>query len=138
MGNEEEVTPPEGATPPQDLSGLETQLGELVEVLNKDQEIKAEEKILNEETNSQSSADIAHIQSQLSALQENQTALSNAFTEQTAMLTAEMQTLNSNTLVLIEKTELQNGLITEGSFMITLTIIITLGLKIFIGQISKW
>ena len=124
--------------PPPDFTELEQSITDLVEVIQTEQEIKAEEKIQNETTNTENSQAIANLQGQLSALQENQTLLTEAFAEQSAMIAGAFEELNANTLVLIEKTDLQNDLITEGSFMVTLALVIAISVKIFIDQISKW
>lgn len=138
---ENELQPTEEVIPPVDLTGLETKLTELVEVMEKEQEIKLEEKALEEEQalleEQQAVKDEELAKENETTFQTMQTNLQTSSDTQTLIL-EEMQTMNANFIVLHDKTDQQNDLIIESSFTITLAIVIVVSIKVFIDQISKW
>lgn len=138
---ENEQQPTEELIPPVDLTGLETKLNELVEVMETEQELKAEEKALEEEQalqeEEQAKKDEELAKENETTFQTMQTNLQTSSDTQTLIL-EEMKTMNTNMILLHEKTDQQNDLIIESSFTITLAIVIVVSIKVFIDQISKW
>lgn len=157
MEQEQIETPEEVVTPPAvDLTELETKLTDLVEVLEADQEQKkaeaeklakqeeeakqlAEEQAKTEAENAQlteaelkekAKADEEHAKTVMSLQESQATTLDD--------ILSEMQTLNENVVLLHEKTDFQNEVITESAVMITIAVVMASGVKLFLEQISKW
>lgn len=134
-------------TPP-DFTNLEQSITELVEVIQTEQEIKAEEKVLAEEElakevveNEESQANLQDMQTVVQTTSESQEAILEGLSSlsgQMSGLATQMDSINTTMSILVEKTEEQNDLIIEGSFTITLAIVIVVSIKVFIDQISKW
>lgn len=137
----------EQTTPP-DFTNLEQTITELVEVIQTEQEIKAEEKVLAEEElakevveNEESQTNLQDMQTVIQTTSESQEAILEGLASlsgQMSGLATQMDSINTTMSILVEKTEEQNELIIEGSFMITLAIAIVVSIKVFIDQISKW
>lgn len=157
MEQEQIETPEEVVTPPAvDLTELETKLTDLVEVLETEQEQKqaeaeklakqeeeakqlAEEQAKTEAENAQlteaelkekAKADEEHAKTVMSLQESQATTLDD--------ILSEMQTLNENVVLLHEKTDFQNEVITESAVMITIAVVMASGVKLFLEQISKW
>lgn len=139
-----------------DLTDLESKLTDLVEVLEADQEQKkaeaeklakqeeeakqlAEEQAKTEAENAQlteaelkekAKADEEHAKTVMSLQESQATTLDD--------ILSEMQTLNENVVLLHEKTDFQNEVITESAVMITIAVVMASGVKLFLEQISKW
>lgn len=128
-------------TLPPDFTNLEQSLTELVEVIQQEHELKIEEKALEEEQalleQEQAIKDEEIATENETTLQTIQTTMETTSDTQTLIL-EEMKTMNTNMVVLHEKTAEQNDLIVESSFTITLAIVIVVSIKVFIDQISKW
>lgn len=134
-------------TPP-DFTNLEQTITELVEVIQTEQEIKAEEKVLAEEElakevveNEESQNNLQDMQTVIQTTSESQTAILEGLSSlsgQMSGLSSQMNSINSTMEILVEKTEVQNDLIVEGSFTITLAVIVAIAMKVLIDQISKW
>ena len=108
-----------------ELIKLEREEKKELEELEKAQEEKLQEELLQDEEN-------------ISLYQENLLSLQEGETETSSLMLLELQTLNENIVLQNEKLEQQMDLTVEGTFMITLTIAISISIKIFIEQISKW
>lgn len=145
-----------GQAPPVDLTNLESKLTDLVEVLEADQEQKkaeaeklakeeeeakqlAEEQAKTEAENAQlteaelkekAKADEEHAKTVMSLQESQATTLDD--------ILIEMQTFNENVVLLHEKTDFQNEVITESAVMITIAVVMASGVKLFLEQISKW
>lgn len=157
MEQEQIETPEEVVTPPAvDLTELETKLTDLVEVLETEQEQKqaeaeklakqeeeakqlAEEQAKTEAENAQlteaelkekAKADEEHAKTVMSLQESQATTLDD--------ILIEMQTFNENVVLLQEKTDFQNEVITESAVMITIAVVMASGVKLFLEQISKW
>ena len=124
-----------------DFTNLEQTITELVEVIQQEQEIKAEEKAEEVLANEKTETDLQDIQTVVQTSTESQTIIIEGLSGLSSQMTAlsnQMNSINTTMTVLVEKTEEQNQLIIEGSFTITLAIAIVVSIKVFIDQISKW
>lgn len=123
-----------GQAPPVDLTNLESKLTDLVEVLEADQEQKKAEaenaQLTEAELKEKAKADEEHAKTVVSLQESQATTLDD--------ILAEMQTLNENAVLMQEKTEFQNEVISESAVMITIAVIMASGVKLFLEQISKW
>lgn len=139
-----------------DLTGLEEKLTGLVEVLEADQEqkkIEAEKLAKEEEEAKQLAEEQAKLEAENAQLTEAElkekakadeehakTVMSLQESQATTLddILSEMQTLNENVVLLQEKTDFQNEVITESAVMITIAVVMASGVKLFLEQISKW
>lgn len=127
-------------TPP-DFTNLEEKITELVEVIQTEQEIKAEEKAEEVLENEKTETGLQDMQTVVQTTSESQTAILDGLASlsgQMSGLATQMDSINTTMTILVDKTEEQNNLIVEGSFTITLAIAIVVSVKVFIDQISKW
>jgi len=134
-------------TPP-DFTNLEQTITELVEVIQTEQDIKAEEKAEEVLENEKTETDLQDMQTVVQTSSESQTVIieglsglssqMSGLSSQMTALADQMESINTTMTILVEKTEEQNNLIIEGSFTITLAIVIVVSIKVFIDQISKW
>lgn len=145
-----------GQAPPVDLTNLESKLTDLVEVLEADQEQKkaeAEKLAKEEEEAKQLAEEQAKTEAENAQLTEAElkekakvdeehakTVMSLQESQATTLddILSEMQTLNENVVLLHEKTDFQNEVITESAVMITIAVVMASGVKLFLEQISKW
>lgn len=130
----------EQTTPP-DFTNLEQSITELVEVIQTEQETKAEEKAEEVLENEKTETDLQDMQTIIQTSSESQTAILDGLASlsgQMSGLSSQMNSINSTMEILVEKTEEQNNLIVEGSFTITLAICVVVSMKVLIDQISKW
>lgn len=107
-----------------EIKDFTEKINTLVEVLEKEQELKTQElELKHEETQK-----LLEIQEETSTdyieLLQNQNDL--------------ISTLAMNDEILFEKLDQQNDIFVEGSFMLTLAFLVGLAVKILIEQISKW
>lgn len=139
-----------------DLTDLESKLTDLVEVLEADQEQKKAEaeKLAKQEEEAkqlaeeQAKAEVENAQLTEAELKEKakadeehaKTVMSLQESQATTLddILSEMQTLNENVVLLHEKTDFQNEVITESAVMITIAVVMASGVKLFLEQISKW
>lgn len=144
------------SSPVVDLTGLETKITELVDVLQAEQDAqkKEVEKLAKEEEQAKKTeeeqAKIAEEDAKLSAEEEQAKSLEDEEYANTVMtlqetqaqsiddILLEMQTLNQNAIALTEQAQNQTTIVTEGAFMITLAVVISASMKLLIEQISKW
>ena len=136
MENEETVL--EEETSPADLSELEEQLSNLVEVLEEEQRIELEEKEALEKEQLENEEKLLQDEEIISVHQENVLSLQETETENSSLILLELQTLNENIVLQNEKVDDLTDITVESGFMITLSIAIVMSIKIFIDQISKW
>jgi hypothetical protein len=130
----------EQTTPP-DFTNLEQTITELVEVIQTEQEIKAEEKAEEVLQNEKTETDLQDMQTVVQTSTESQEAILEGLSSlsgQMSGLANQMDTINTTMTILVEKTEEQNNLIVEGSFTITIAIAVVVAMKVLIDQISKW
>lgn len=130
----------EQTTPP-DFTNLEQTITELVEVIQTEQEIKAEEKAEEVLQNEKTETDLQDMQTVVQTSTESQEAILEGLASlsgQMSGLANQMDTINTTMTILVEKTEEQNNLIVEGSFTITIAIAVVVAMKVLIDQISKW
>lgn len=130
----------EQTTPP-DFTNLEQTITELVEVMQTEQEIKAEEKAEEVLQNEKTETDLQDMQTVVQTSTESQEAILEGLASlsgQMSGLANQMDTINTTMTILVEKTEEQNKLIVEGSFTITIAIAVVVAMKVLIDQISKW
>lgn len=107
-----------------DVKEFTEKINTLVEVLEKEQELKTQELELKQEETQK----ILEIQEETSTdyieLLQNQNDL--------------ISTLIMNDEILFEKLDQQNNIYVESSYMLTLAVLVGLAVKILIEQISKW
>jgi len=128
-----------------DFTELESNIKSLVETIEKDIEIKEQEKIeqqekekkaleeglKSEEKIKETETFESEYKTTMVSIQENQaTGIED--------LISEVQVLNGNTLSLIERMDNQNEIIIEGFLTLIISIVIAFSIKIFIDQITKW
>lgn len=139
-----------------DFSELKTSIDLLVETMGKELELRELEKkeqqekeelllkeqqekeeqllkddLVNEESISEFEKAESEYKAKMATLQEDQITSIDT-------LIGEIQTLNENTLVSIEKMDTQNDLIVEGSLTLVITIVVVAAVKVFIDQVTKW
>lgn len=107
-----------------DIKDITDKINTLVEVLEKEQELKTQELELKEEETQK----ILEIQNQTS------TDYIELLQEQNDLIL----TLINNDEILFDRLDQQNEILVESSFMLTLAFLVGLAVKILIEQISKW
>jgi len=162
----ENINGPEENTLP-DFTGLEKSIDQLVEVVKADfaerekekndlaakqkkeqAELVIQEKKEKEELLKKEKAELTEVKSLEESLLETETLETEYKTtvlsvqEDQAIslevLIVEVQKLNSNSIMQIEKLDKQNDLIIESALSLIITIIIVAAVKVFINQITKW
>lgn len=128
-----------------DFSGLESSLNSLIESIQTDLESRENEKLeQKEKEEKQNEVDLSNeenlleVQANQESYQVDLLSTEEAQAADLNLLVTEIQTLNENTLLQMEKMDNQNFLIVESSLTLVITIVIVAAVKIFIDQITKW
>lgn len=155
METENKIDSPEDVILP-DFTELEKSIDQLVEVVEKDFSVReqeridlaAQEKKEKEQLLLEEKAELTEVKKSEESLLEAQTfeteyKESLLLAEETQVdsmeiLIGEIQTLNSNTVMQIERMDNQNELIIEASLTLIIVIVVAMSVKIFIDQVTKW